>query len=40
MCVELGRLTQGFKDTQGTNTCEFMSIDTKRLNGDLRTNRG
>ena len=27
MCVKLGRLTQGFGNTQGTNTCEFMSIN-------------
>ncbi|KAL7524619.1 hypothetical protein ACHAXR_000651 [Thalassiosira sp. AJA248-18] len=27
MCVELGRLAQGYKDTKGTNTVEFMSHD-------------
>ena len=27
MATELGRLAQGYKDTKGTNTIEFMSHD-------------
>jgi len=27
MCIELGRLTQGYKDTKGTNTMRFLSLN-------------
>ena len=27
MCVELGRLTQGFGDTKGTETMRFLELD-------------
>ncbi len=27
MCVELGRLAQGYKDTKGTNTVKFMTLE-------------
>ena len=27
MCKELGRLAQGYKDTKGTDTIKFMSLD-------------
>ena len=27
MCIELGRLAQGYNNTQGTNTVRFMSLD-------------
>ena len=35
MCKELGRLAQGYKDTEGTNTVYFMSIeDIKKIPSD------
>ena len=27
MCIELGRIAQGYKDTEGTNTVKFMNLD-------------
>ena len=27
MCIELGRLAQGYKDTKGTNTIKFMMLE-------------
>ena len=27
MCVELGHLAQGYKDTKGTETIKFMTLD-------------
>ena len=27
MCIELGRLAQGYKDTKGTNTIKFMTLE-------------
>ena len=27
MCIELGRIAQGYKDTLGTNTVKFMNLD-------------
>ena len=27
MCIELGRLTQGYKDTKGTNTMRFLALN-------------
>ena len=30
MCVELGRLTQGYQDVTGTNTIKFMTLEDNR----------
>jgi len=27
MCIELGRIAQGYKDTKGTNTIKFLTCD-------------
>ena len=27
MCIELGCIAQGYKDTEGTNTVKFMNLD-------------
>ncbi len=27
MCIELGRLVQGYKDTKSTNTIKFMTLE-------------
>ena len=35
MCIELGRLAQGYEDTKGTNTIKFMTLEEiKQIPGD------
>ena len=35
MCIELGRLAQGYKDTKGTDTIHFMTlVEIKKIPGD------
>ena len=35
MCIELGRLSQGYGDTKGTNTIKYLSLEEiKGIPGD------